>query len=130
MGQRHKARRLAIQFLYSSDLTGDRLEPALEKFKAAFGIPAGQSEFFHLLVTGVLENISELDTALQDQSHNWRITRMSKVDRAILRLAAFELLHFSETPKGVVINEALELAKEFSGGESRSFINGILDSLK
>ncbi len=82
------------------------------------------------LASGVLDNLEELDHELSIQTANWRIERLAAVDRNILRLAAFELLHHPETPPAVVIDEAIELAKRFGAGESARFVNGVLDGLR
>jgi N utilization substance protein B len=128
MGHRRRARELALQFLYQIDATGEAVEPALFRFRAAFGVAKDAAEFFDHLVLGVTARRPELDALIEACSHNWRLARMSRVDRNILRLAAFELT--SETPAKVVINEAVELAKAFGTDESGAFINGLLDALR
>jgi N utilization substance protein B len=87
-------------------------------------------EFASLLVQGTLAGVDEIDTRIRDRAENWRISRMAVVDRNILRLAVYEFLHESDTPKTVVINEALEIARRFSTFEATQFINGILDAIK
>ncbi len=86
-------------------------------------------EFMELLTRGTVEKLEELDALLDRHSQNWRVARMSVVDRNILRLAAYEMLH-TETPPPVVIDEALELARRFSSDESVGFVNGVLDALR
>lgn len=86
-------------------------------------------EFMDLLTRGSVEHLEELDALLDRHSQNWRVARMSYVDRNILRLAAFEMIH-TDTPAPVVIDEALELARRFSSDESVSFVNGVLDALR
>lgn len=81
------------------------------------------------LVIGVLEHRSDLDTAIDAASTNWRVDRMPVVDRAILRLGAYELFHEEETPIAVVLNEAVRLAKLFSTEKSGGFVNGVLAAL-
>ena len=81
------------------------------------------------LTRGSLEHLEELDALLDRHSQNWRVARMSYVDRNILRLAAFEMI-YTDTPAPVVIDEALELARRFSSDESVSFVNGVLDALR
>lgn len=130
MGQRRKARELAIQFLYQIETTGDDLESALENFKAAFGLPQKPAEFFARLVTGIQTHRDELDELIQRYSHNWQISRMSRVDRNILRLAAFEMLYLDDIPGKVSINEAVELGKAFGTDDSPAFLNGVLDALR
>lgn len=81
------------------------------------------------LVTGAVENREEIDALIARQADNWRIERMPAVDRNILRLAVFELLHEEDIPKLVVVDEAIELAKKFSTDQSSRFVNGLLDGL-
>ena len=81
------------------------------------------------LVIGVLEHRAELDAQIETASKNWRVDRMPVVDRAVLRLGAYELFYESETPVGVVLNEAVRLAKLFSTEKSGAFVNGVLASL-
>jgi N utilization substance protein B len=87
-------------------------------------------EFASRLVVGTVARIEEIDDRIRDRAENWRISRMAVVDRNILRLAVYEFLHESDTPKTVVINEALEIARRFSTYEATQFINGILDAIK
>jgi N utilization substance protein B len=91
--------------------------------------PEGLQDFTRHLVAGTLEHRGELDAIISRQADHWRIARMPIVDRNILRLALFELLHEPETPRPVVIDEALEIAKRFSTPRSSQFINGILDGV-
>ncbi len=86
-------------------------------------------EFMEILTRGTVEKLEELDALLDRHSQNWRVARMSVVDRNILRLAAYEMLH-TATPAPVVIDEALELARRFSSDESVGFVNGVLDALR
>jgi len=130
VGQRRRARELAVQFLYQIDTTGEELELALEKFSVAFGLSEKAADFFLDLVRGVSQNRAGLDEMIQEHAHNWRLDRMSKVDRNILRLAAFELLKRPEIPAKVSINEAVDLGKRFGTDESGAFVNGVLDAIR
>jgi N utilization substance protein B len=76
-----------------------------------------------------VNNIEQLDLLIREHSENWRLERMAAVDRSILRVAVYELLHCPETPPHAVINEALEIARRFSGEGSVEFVNGILDTI-
>lgn len=87
------------------------------------------TEFAQVRIEGVLDNLTRLDEEIGRASRGWRIQRMAQIDRNILRLGAFEILHCSDIPGPVIINEALELSKRFSSRESRSFINGVLDRI-
>lgn len=86
--------------------------------------------FASTLVSGTLADLDDIDVRIRDRAENWRISRMAVVDRNILRLAVYEFLHEDDTPKTVVINEALEIARRFSTFEATQFINGILDAIK
>lgn len=135
MGLRRQSRELALQFLFSLDMQG-RLDVSPAEAMAAF---ASFSEHFtsakaalpyaRSLVDGVCQHWRELDTKIAAHSHNWRVERMSAVDRTILRIAAYELNWAQDAPAQVVINEALEIAKRFSIDDSAPFINGILDGM-
>lgn len=128
MGQRHRARELAVQFLFQLEATGMSLEQGLENFKAAFGLPKKPAAYFTRLITGVITGRDELDALIESKSHNWRMGRMTFVDRNILRLAIFEMINVDDVPIKVAINEAVELAKDFGSDESPKFINGVLDA--
>ena len=93
-----------------------------------FDLPAGARDFAWKLVEGVVAERSNLDACLEATSSNWRVDRMAIVDRNVLRLAAFELLH-SDTPLEVVLDEAVELARRFGAERSPAFVNGVLDAL-
>jgi transcription antitermination protein NusB len=82
------------------------------------------------LATGVSDSVSNIDPVIVESAEHWRLERMNVVDRLILRLAIYEFLHESETPARVIINEALELARTFSGDDSVRFINGVLDAIR
>lgn len=81
------------------------------------------------LVAGVRTNAASLDTLIETHSHNWRLDRMQRIDRNVLRLGVYELKHCADIPKKVTINEAIELAKRFGTEDSASFINGLLDRI-
>ena len=121
---------MALQFLYQVDLTGEALEPALESFRAAFGLDPQTKDFFLTRVKGVVAGLEDLDRIIAASSRNWRLERMSRVDRNILRLAVYELTSCPDVPPRVVINEAVELAKDFGTDDSGSFVNGILDAVR
>ena len=136
---RRRARECALQILYLMDMQG-KLKPsddraADEAIIAGFwesfeGIEGDQRDFAMRLVTGVREGLSELDAAIEATTHRWKLARMPEVDRNLLRLGAYEILFCPDIPRGASINEAVELAKRFSGAESFSFVNGILDNLE
>lgn len=133
MGARRIARERALQALYKLDLAPGNVADALESaWQSDPDAPAGDAEshqFAHQLVEGTLNAQSALDSLIQEHSQNWRIERMARIDRNILRLAAFELKFRVEIPRRVTLNEAIELAKLYGTDDSSSFINGILDKL-
>ncbi len=133
MGVRRKAREHALQALFSIDVgrsRGGDPEELFERFCKNFVPPKQSAAFFRDLVTGVLRESHRIDPIIERFSENWKIHRMSGVDRNILRIAVYEMLHLSDVPDKVTINEAVELGKKFGAEESGAFINGILDSIR
>jgi transcription antitermination protein NusB len=86
-------------------------------------------EFARELIAGVQANLADIDKVIEEHSHNWRLDRMQRIDRNVLRIGVFELKHLPEIPRKVTINEAVELAKTFGNEASSSFINGLLDRI-
>jgi transcription antitermination protein NusB len=129
MGARRKARELALQMLYEHDVAGTEPQEMFRRSEDLQSSPEGVRDFTKRLVAGALSHRDELDAIIARQADHWRLARMPVVDRNILRLALFELLHEPETPRPVVIDEALEIAKRFSTPKSSQFINGILDGV-
>jgi N utilization substance protein B len=89
-----------------------------------------QRAFATGLATGVVDSVGSIDPIIVDAAENWRIERMNAIDRLILRMAVYELLHEAETPAPVIINEALELARTFSDADAVRFVNGVLDAIR
>ena len=129
MGARRKARELALQMLFENDIAGTAPDEMFRRSADLAHSPATMREFTERLVSGTLEHRETLDEIISRQADHWRLARMPIVDRNILRLALFELLHEPATPRPVVIDEALEIAKRFSTPRSSQFINGILDGV-
>jgi len=129
MGARRKARELALQMLFENDVTGTSATEMFQRNAELQKAPPGIRDFTERLVAGTLEKRQSLDEIITKQADHWRLSRMPIVDRNILRLALFELLHEPSTPRPVVIDEALEIAKRFSTPRSSQFINGILDGV-
>lgn len=135
MGARRIGRERALQALYQLEM-GD-LEPAAALEVAWASEPEEGNEqtrsearaFALDLVQGVREHQEEIDGLLQEHSHNWRLDRMARVDRNVLRLAVYELRFREDIPKKVTLNEAVELGKRFGTEESSAFINGLLDRI-
>ncbi len=132
MGARRKARICALQMLFQYDITQQPTEELLRTYWNELGGEYTEDvrDFASRLVVGTIDDIEGIDTRIRDRAENWRISRMAVVDRNILRLAVFEFLNEGDTPKTVVINEALEIARRFSTYEATQFINGILDAIK
>ena len=155
MGKRREARERAVQFLFQHDLNPpDDLGAALNQFwesqraaaiaedkgMATWGqsveLPPPTAEeaavrlFADPLIRGVLEHRDEADTVIKKHAQNWELHRLAAVDRNILRLAIYEMLHREDIPPVVSINEAVDIAKKFSTQDSGKFVNGILDKVK
>ena len=130
MGKRRKSRGLALQLLYQLDVTKQDPPKVLAQFQQHFLPDEERDEFLESLFLGVLEHSQEIDRLLKQFSENWRLDRMSIIDRNILRMATFELLYCEDIPPKVTLNEAIDLGKEYGTEESGSFINGILDRLQ
>ncbi|MCK5378403.1 MAG: transcription antitermination factor NusB [Acidobacteria bacterium] len=127
MGTRRHARELALQLLYQHELTQASLEEMQAHFEGWRGASESEREFANELVVGTLDHRDEIDKKLELQTAHWRFDRLATVDRNILRLALYELLHNRDTPPAVVIDEAIEIAKKFGAEESPKFVNGVLD---
>lgn len=129
MNVRRKARETALQALYKIDISeGNTGEEGLELEELAPGTEARR--YCEVLVNGVAAHLKDLDDVIEKNSENWTVSRMSVVDRNILRMAAYELLYGQDVPYKVVIDEAVELAKKFGTDESGPFINGIIDRIR
>lgn len=135
-GRRSIAREMAVQMLYQSDLGGSPLPQIFHAFDFSEYLGrVGKQQideaflFAQELVKGTLESREQIDEMIRGQADNWRLERMPAVDRNVLRLAIFEMLHQTDTPKLVIVDEAIELAKKFGSEQSGRFVNGLLDGL-
>ena len=122
MTSRREARRAAIQILYQADVTGKEPEAVLTERTTMEPVPAFAME----LVSGVDELLPQVDQILEEHAEGWRVARMPAVDRAILRVAVYELLARPDVPRAAAINEAVEAANELSTEDSGRFVNGVL----
>ena len=129
MRNRTKSREYALQMLYQMDIRSAQPQEILAEFWEDAEPGEEIKGFANQLVSGTAEHLPELDALIGRHADNWDLKRMAVIDRNILRLGAFELLHMSETPPKVCINEAIELAKRFGDSESGKFINGVLDAI-
>lgn len=131
MGARRQAREAALQILYLVDVGGYPIETASKFFWTGNDeLPPRARAFADELAGGTAAERARLDELIMKYAENWELSRMAAVDRNILRLAAYELLHHADTPISVVIDEAVEIAKNFSTQDSGKFVNGILDKIK
>ena len=132
MSARTKARKRALDALYASDVRGDQALELLKQTEVEVEDRQNQQAIFdyaEMLVTGYLENAYQIDSEIQMLADNWSLERMPAVDRAILRMASWEILHNAEVPNEVAIAEAVALAGELSTDDSPKFINGVLARL-
>jgi len=133
MAARHKSRQRALQILYQWDLRKQPVDDAIASFYDNLYSEEpepkpGRDDFMEELARGTSEMSAEIDRRIAEKAENWKLDRMPLVDRNVLRMAIYEMSR-KETPAAVVIDEALELARQFSGDESVSFINGVLDAV-
>ncbi len=129
-GSRRKSREAALQALFLIEMNPNNpMETSLAVFSENFPVKKGSQPYFFRLVQGVREQKEAIDRLIRDYTENWRIERMSGVDRNILRIAVFELVFCNDIPPRVAINEAIDLGKLYGTEESGAFINGILDSI-
>ncbi len=122
-----------MQILYQVDVTHDASKTAIDNFWASSILKDTDESvkaFSLRLVSGVIANIEEIDKKITEYAQNWKLERMAIVDRNIMRLGCFELVYCEDIPAKVSINEAVDLAKKFSGAESGKFVNAILDKVK
>jgi N utilization substance protein B len=135
MAARHRSRRRALQILFEWDMRREPVDRAIEHYYQTLHSEESASEkqpkadlFMEELARGTVGRAAEIDKKIEAKSAHWRLERMAVVDRNILRLAIYEL-GLASVPAAVIIDEALELARQFSGDESLSFINGVLDAV-
>jgi N utilization substance protein B len=129
MTRRSRAREVALQLLYQQDLNPDVERPVIERFVRDRLHNPNLEPFALQLYDGVRAHGSDIDRRLGEAAENWRLTRMAAVDRNVLRLGSYELLYEPETPPGVAIDEAIELARRYGSADSPGFVNGVLDRL-
>jgi len=130
MGTRRKSRELALQMLFQADVGGQTPEQVRKTFWTGRGeVDPEVQGFAEHIFRVAQDHVAEINQLIESHAENWRMDRMAAVDRNILRAAVAELLGFPKTPRAVVINEAIEIARKFSAPESAQFINGVLDSV-
>ena len=126
-GKRSRAREVALQLLFQHDLNPGVSRKVLERFVHERLDDSDLEAFALRLYDGVGQHAADIDGRLSRAAENWRLHRMAAVDRNVLRLGAFELMNPSDTPPGVVLNEAIELVRRFGSADSPAFVNGVLD---
>jgi N utilization substance protein B len=122
-GTRHEARERAFHLLYESEIK--QVSPAALLAE----LPLRPDQFAVELVEGVAAHADEVDRLVEAHARNWQLDRMPALDRAVLRLATYELVHRLDVPTGAVINEAVELASQYSTDDSGRFVNGVLSAI-
>ncbi len=130
MKKRTRARELALQFLYQIDQCGFQMLEELDAFLEAEDSDAGARNHARRIVQGYADHAEQIDDEIRSVAKNWELSRMAMVDRNVLRVGTWELVHCDEVPPKVAINEAIELGKRYSTQNSGAFINGILDKIK
>ncbi|MFL0166809.1 transcription antitermination factor NusB [Clostridium beijerinckii] len=129
---RKLSREKAMELLFGMTLSKDTMEDVVEAFVENYEGDIKEIDLTYVkqVLIGVNNNKEAIDKVIQDNLHNWKIERISKVNLSILRIATYELLYDKEVPRGVAINEALEITRRYSDEKSVSFINGVLDKIK
>jgi len=126
---RTKARKRALDILFSSDVRGDELAVTLAaEARRAASEPAREASWLYAreIIDGIIDHRDDIDESIVTHSRDWKIERMPAVDRALLRMGVWEILYNDEVPTAVAIDEAVELAKEFSTDDSGAFVHGVL----
>ena len=129
MGKRREGREAAVQFLFAHELHAEHTLEEQEAFWSIHNAKTSVRTYAEKLIRGVLAHLTEIDAVIEPVVENFRIERLANVDRNILRLAVYEFLHVPEVPTPVVMNEAIEIAKNLGGNESGSFVNGVLNKI-
>ena len=130
MGRRRQARELALQALYFLDTRPDDPEQAMALFNRNFTPPRKVRDFMDRLVRGVSARREAIDEIIERYSEHWKVFRMPRVDRNLIRMAVFEMFWQEDIPASVSINEAIDLGKKYGTDDSGAFINGILDRIR
>lgn len=130
MGVRRDAREAAVQYLYQREIQEDESDALLADFYRLRGLSPSARKFCESLLKGWMQHRTEIDAVIREHARNYEFSRLSAVDRNVLRIACQELLFCADIPPAVVINEAIEIAKKFSTEESGKFVNGLLDNIR
>jgi len=130
MGRRRKAREETLCILFRLEFENKQIEKTLNQYWENKKTSEEIKDYSTWLVNGIISDQAKIDNIIQQISEHWRISRMALVDRNILRMAVFELLYEENIAPAIVINEAIEIAKKYSGDEAATFVNGILDAIR
>jgi N utilization substance protein B len=129
MGARTAGRQAALQMLFGMEISGADAATAIRTFWREFDADPEGRDYADAAVLGVTQHAHRIDELIRKASTNWRLERMARVDRNVLRIATWEILTQLEVPRAVIIDEAVELAKRFGGEDSSAFVNGVLDRI-
>lgn len=129
MGLRRQAREVAVQIIYMCDSLNSWNDSTVDLYYCHFPVASSVQIYSRLLSQGVIAHHGEIDGKIAAASEHWSINRMCRVDRAILRVATFEIMFGLTTPRNSAINEAVEIARRYSSDDSPQFVNGILDQM-
>ncbi|MFA1711447.1 transcription antitermination factor NusB [Peribacillus frigoritolerans] len=124
--KRREAREKSLQALYQIDIANSNTEEAMES--VLDGAPT--DDYFKKLVMGITENREQIDGLIRDNLENWTLERLANIDRNLLRIAVYEMVHSEDVPVSVAMNEAIEIAKKFGDDQSSSFVNAVLSKVK
>ena len=129
MGARHSGRQAALQMLFQMEVSGADADVAIDLFWRSFldGVDPEGRDYADEVVRGVTATKDDLDRHITASSTHWRLERMARVDRNLLRLSTWELVNRPDVPRAVILDEAVELAKLFGTDESSAFVNGVLN---
>ena len=129
MGARHSGREAALQMLFQLEASAEEADEVIRLFWRNFEADPEGRAYADEIVRGVASRVAELDEKIGAASQNWRVERMARVDRNVLRLGTWELAHRADVPRAVILDEAVELAKTYGTEESSAFVNGVLNRI-
>lgn len=130
MGRRRKAREHTLKILFQLEFENSEDEKTLSQYWKNKKVPGEIKDYGNWLIQGISSHRATIDNLIQSVSEHWRVTRMALIDRNILRMAVFELLFEENIAPAIVINEAIEIARKYSGDDAATFVNGILDAVR
>lgn len=130
MGKRRRAREVALSVLYQLEFRPEKSEEVMDTFWADHRSPPGVGTYARELVEGILAHREEIDNLIARYTEHWHFSRIALVERNILRVATYEFIFRKEIPEKVVLNEAIEIAKQYGSEDSGRFVNGILDKIR